>query len=98
MNLNETIIKKGSFLPIVFILFIKVSNLGSSILFSNKFNKYWQALQADYVICFILMINKISFFYKILVRCPVCVSDGVTTGSPSSKYEHRHYIWRKPFT
>lgn len=24
-----------------------------------------------------LMINKISLFYKILVRCPVCVSDGV---------------------
>ena len=62
----------------MFILFIKVSNLGSSILFSNKFNQHWQALRADDVICLILMINKISLFYKILVRCPVCVSDRVT--------------------
>ena len=73
-ELERNYIKKGSFLPIIFILFIKVSNLGSSILFSNKFSQYW----ADDVRCFILMINKISLFYKILVPCLVCVSDGVT--------------------
>ena len=34
-ELERDYIKKGSLLPIIFILFIKVSNLGTSILLSN---------------------------------------------------------------